>query len=97
MLALCITILYSINIFSGAALYTPEGINTSIDIVLPDILYLVALNVVGLYICRREEIATRSVFLSKRQRLEQTLYWKNAKNQQVRKIYLEFNRLCRMS
>uniref|UniRef100_A0A1A9ZAQ4 adenylate cyclase n=1 Tax=Glossina pallidipes TaxID=7398 RepID=A0A1A9ZAQ4_GLOPL len=64
-----------------AILSTDAVVKKSLSIILPDFLYLVALNVVGLYICRRQEIATRSVFLSKRQRLEQTLYWKNAKDQ----------------
>uniref|UniRef100_A0A1A9X0W8 adenylate cyclase n=1 Tax=Glossina brevipalpis TaxID=37001 RepID=A0A1A9X0W8_9MUSC len=52
------------------------------DLLAPDILFLVGLNMIGIFNRWRHEMITRIVFLTRRQTMEQSLVWKYAKDQE---------------
>uniref|UniRef100_A0A1B0AET2 adenylate cyclase n=1 Tax=Glossina pallidipes TaxID=7398 RepID=A0A1B0AET2_GLOPL len=55
---------------------------TDFALLVPDLFFLVGLNMLGIFNRWRREIVTRIVFLTKRQTLEQSLIWQYAKDQE---------------
>uniref|UniRef100_A0A1I8PUZ5 adenylate cyclase n=1 Tax=Stomoxys calcitrans TaxID=35570 RepID=A0A1I8PUZ5_STOCA len=84
-LALCVSILYGIN-FTFVAFIKSLGNENNITVewryLVPDLLFLVALNVVGMCFRARRDYATRRVFLTRHLNIEEGLLLKYAKDQE---------------
>lgn len=78
------TILYFFA-YINAALYEDADDNVVLHyhLLIPDFLFIICLNILGLYINWQREIILHTIFLTKRESLEQTIILKYAKDQEV--------------
>lgn len=86
LLSLCTSILYGIYSTFVAFTRTSDDVGITVDLkyLLPDLLYIVGLNVVGLCFRIRRECVTRRVLLTRHLNVEESLLLKFAKDQEVR-------------
>uniref|UniRef100_A0A1A9X0W7 adenylate cyclase n=1 Tax=Glossina brevipalpis TaxID=37001 RepID=A0A1A9X0W7_9MUSC len=80
-LGLFISLVYAADfiLITGTTISTEFS---NVAFVVPEIFFLIGLNIIGISSCWRREVKTRLVFLSRRQNMEQTLAWRHAKDQE---------------
>lgn len=82
LLGCSVSLLYAAD-FAIVTTSAAESRVTDFALLVPDLFFLVGLNMLGIFNRWRREMVTRIVFLTKRQTLEQSLIWKYAKDQEV--------------
>lgn len=84
-----ITSLYLIGFLNSAIIENEMGIRRlNYNVLVPDTIFLISLNLLGFYVNWQREVVLHSIFLTKRESLEQTIILKYAKDQEVEVIYI---------
>lgn len=74
---------------------TDIGSKSFYKLLVPDIIFLISLNILGFYVHRQRDIILHMIFLTKRENIEETIILKYAKDQEVKRIeYLYEYYLC---